>query len=261
MIKSIVYTDHSALKYSFSKKDAKARLLRWILLLQEFDFKVIDTKGAENYAADHLSRLKNPYENVFDPKEINETFPLESLNKVAYQDPISDYDFEDIEYVEASLSDSEIISVEEENGVEEENDVHQEEEETRSDNTTHVDNSLPEYDSFCFEIKTDQERLINLVKRNIPDDSSRDSLLEEANLFLSSDNSIPPGIENFADNPEGDIQPPDAETDAGKEILVMMNDKDKFDDDYHFFMFDKVFSLLFAESKDTIFDPGFTSSD
>nr|GEY71757.1 hypothetical protein [Tanacetum cinerariifolium] len=87
MNKSIVYTDHSALKYLFAKKDAKARLLRWILLLQEFDFKVIDTKGAENYAADHLSRLENPYENVFNPKEINETFPLESLNKVAHQDP------------------------------------------------------------------------------------------------------------------------------------------------------------------------------
>nr|GEX09208.1 reverse transcriptase domain-containing protein [Tanacetum cinerariifolium] len=81
MNKSIVYTDHSALKYLFAKKDAKARLLRWILLLQEFDFKVIDTKGAENYAADHLSRLENPYENVFDPKEINKTFPLESLKK------------------------------------------------------------------------------------------------------------------------------------------------------------------------------------
>nr|GFB13019.1 reverse transcriptase domain-containing protein [Tanacetum cinerariifolium] len=53
----------------------------------EFDFEVIDTKGAKNYAADHLLRLENPYENVFDPKEINETFPLESLNKVAHQDP------------------------------------------------------------------------------------------------------------------------------------------------------------------------------
>nr|GFB29133.1 reverse transcriptase domain-containing protein [Tanacetum cinerariifolium] len=48
---------------------------------------VIDTRGAENYAADHLSRLENPYENIFDPKEINETFPLESLNKVAHKDP------------------------------------------------------------------------------------------------------------------------------------------------------------------------------
>nr|GEZ74245.1 reverse transcriptase domain-containing protein [Tanacetum cinerariifolium] len=86
MKKSIVYTDHSALKYLFSKKDVKARLFCWILLLQEFDFKVIDTRGAENYATDHLSRLENPYENIFDPKEINETFPLESLNKIAHQD-------------------------------------------------------------------------------------------------------------------------------------------------------------------------------
>nr|GEX42093.1 retrovirus-related Pol polyprotein from transposon 17.6 [Tanacetum cinerariifolium] len=82
MNKSIVYTDHSALKYLF----AKARLLRWILLLQEFDFKVIDTKGAENYAVDHLSRLENPYENVLDPKEINEFFPLETISKLSHHD-------------------------------------------------------------------------------------------------------------------------------------------------------------------------------
>ncbi|GKD34104.1 reverse transcriptase domain-containing protein [Tanacetum coccineum] len=82
MNKSIVYTDHSALKYLFAKKDAKARLLRWVLLLLEFDFKVIGTKGVENYAADHLSRLESPYENVFDPKEINKNFPLETLNMV-----------------------------------------------------------------------------------------------------------------------------------------------------------------------------------
>nr|GEZ82999.1 hypothetical protein [Tanacetum cinerariifolium] len=87
MNKSIVYTDHSTLKYLFAKKDAKARLLRWILLLQEFDFKVIDTRGAKNYAADHLSRLENLYENVFDPKEINEAFPLETLNKIVHNDP------------------------------------------------------------------------------------------------------------------------------------------------------------------------------
>nr|GFB02874.1 DNA-directed DNA polymerase [Tanacetum cinerariifolium] len=53
--KSIVYTDHYALKYLFAKKDSKARLLRWVLLLQEFTFKVTDTKGAENLVADHLS--------------------------------------------------------------------------------------------------------------------------------------------------------------------------------------------------------------
>nr|GFA42485.1 reverse transcriptase domain-containing protein [Tanacetum cinerariifolium] len=64
------------------KGDAKARLLRWVLLLQEFDFTVIDTKGAENLAADHLSRLEHPYENVLDPKEINENFPLETLGMV-----------------------------------------------------------------------------------------------------------------------------------------------------------------------------------
>ncbi|GJU44419.1 reverse transcriptase domain-containing protein [Tanacetum coccineum] len=80
--KSVVYTDHSALKYLFAKKDSKARLLRWVLLLQEFDFNVIDTKGAENLAADHLSRLENLYENVLDPKEVNEKFPLETLNMV-----------------------------------------------------------------------------------------------------------------------------------------------------------------------------------
>ncbi|GJR99806.1 reverse transcriptase domain-containing protein [Tanacetum coccineum] len=83
--KSIVYTDHSALKYLFEKKDSKARLLRWVLLLQEFDFNVIDTKGAENLTADHLSRLENLYENVFDPKEINEKFPLETLNMVTFR--------------------------------------------------------------------------------------------------------------------------------------------------------------------------------
>nr|GEY40363.1 reverse transcriptase domain-containing protein [Tanacetum cinerariifolium] len=55
--------------------------------IKEFDFKVIDTRGAENYDVEHLSRLENPYENIFDPKEINENFPLESLNKVAHKDP------------------------------------------------------------------------------------------------------------------------------------------------------------------------------
>nr|GFB89639.1 reverse transcriptase domain-containing protein [Tanacetum cinerariifolium] len=62
MNKSIVHTDHSALKYLFAKKDDKARLLRWVLRLQEFDFQVLDTKGAENLAADNLSRLEYPYE-------------------------------------------------------------------------------------------------------------------------------------------------------------------------------------------------------
>ena len=86
MNKCTVYTDHSALKYLFAKKDSKARLLRWVLLLQEFDFDVVDTKGAENLAADHLSRLENPHENKLDPKEINDKFPLETLGSIAVLD-------------------------------------------------------------------------------------------------------------------------------------------------------------------------------
>nr|GEV43996.1 hypothetical protein [Tanacetum cinerariifolium] len=198
----------------------------------------------------------------------------------------SDDDFEDIEYIEASLSDLEIVSVEEENV------VHQEEEEfdledisqiqdvdlrekllsitrlisnidslndnpipgqTRSGNTTHANDSLPEYDSFCFEIEPDQERLINVMKSDISDDSSSDPLLEEFDLFLASNNSIPSVL---LPPPE----PPEAEFDAGEEIPVVMNDKDE-DVDYSsfiFVMFAKVFSFLSAESEDTIFGPGFT---
>nr|GFB35548.1 retrovirus-related Pol polyprotein from transposon 17.6 [Tanacetum cinerariifolium] len=85
MNKSIVHTDHSALKYLFGKKDAKARLIRWVQLLQEFDFQVLDTKGAKNLAADHLSRLENPYKKVLNPKEINENFPLETLSMVTFR--------------------------------------------------------------------------------------------------------------------------------------------------------------------------------
>nr|GEV67499.1 reverse transcriptase domain-containing protein [Tanacetum cinerariifolium] len=313
--------------------------------MEEFDFKVIDTKGAENYAADHLSRLENPYENIFDPKEINETFPLESLKKIAHQDPSTpwfadfanyhtgkfiikvapilstkepenslrmgyehlsitpetksdeltesnaesllpipskcevtlgdkrecdelicensstidvcdnhskilfdsnnddlssdDESFKDIEYEEVEdisqvqdvvlreklLSITRVISNIESlndnstldrvfNSFESDNSLldnfspefetfcdHSEE--TRSGNTTHANYSLPKYDSFCFEIEPDQDRLINLMKNN-NSNTSNDPLLEEVDLFLSDD-SIPPGIENVADDPEGDI--------------------------------------------------------
>ncbi|GJT43772.1 reverse transcriptase domain-containing protein [Tanacetum coccineum] len=79
--KSIVYTDHSALKYLLAKQDAKPRLLRWILLLQEFDVVIRDKKGAENLAADHLSRLENPHQSELEKKEITDIIPLESLGR------------------------------------------------------------------------------------------------------------------------------------------------------------------------------------
>nr|GEV56400.1 hypothetical protein [Tanacetum cinerariifolium] len=130
-------------------------------------------------------------------------------------------------------------------------------EETKSGNTTtHVDDSLPEYDSFCFEIKPGQDRLINVLKNDIPDDL-RDPLLEEADLFLASDNSIPSDAEF------------DFEPDAEEEIPVVMNEKDEFDDYIPFMFVIRIFMpylicskmficFLSAESEDTIFDPGFT---
>ncbi|GJY64158.1 reverse transcriptase domain-containing protein [Tanacetum coccineum] len=81
--KSIVYTDHSALKYLMNKQDAKPRLLRWVLLLQEFDIIIRDKKGSENLAADHLSRLENPHKDVLENKDINEHFPLETLGVIS----------------------------------------------------------------------------------------------------------------------------------------------------------------------------------
>ncbi|GJR58521.1 reverse transcriptase domain-containing protein [Tanacetum coccineum] len=83
--KTIVYTDHSALKYLLAKQDAKPRLLRWILLLQEFDVIIRDKKRAENLAADHLSRLKNPHQDVLENKEITKTFILETLGMVTFR--------------------------------------------------------------------------------------------------------------------------------------------------------------------------------
>nr|GEX71464.1 hypothetical protein [Tanacetum cinerariifolium] len=144
---------------------------------------------------------------------------------------------EDIEYVEASPLDPELVSLEEQNVEEEEfnlEDIFQIQDvvlrekllsinrliadieslkdnptpdQTRSGNTiTHADNSLPEYDSFCFEIEPDQERLTSVFMKDISDDSTNDPLLEEVDLFLASNNSIPPGIENFDYDSKGDIR-------------------------------------------------------
>ncbi|XP_075483776.1 uncharacterized protein LOC142523927 [Primulina tabacum] len=83
--KVTVFTDHAALRYLFAKKDAKPRLIRWILLLQEFDFEVKDKKGCENQVADHLSRLE--LEERTEGGVINESFPDEQLFKVNVTHP------------------------------------------------------------------------------------------------------------------------------------------------------------------------------
>ena len=73
----IIFTDHSALKYLLTKQNAKVRLIRWVLLLQEFNLQIRDKKGVENVVADHLSRLTIAH-NTHNPP-INDEFPEESL--------------------------------------------------------------------------------------------------------------------------------------------------------------------------------------
>ncbi|GJV48791.1 reverse transcriptase domain-containing protein [Tanacetum coccineum] len=77
--KTVFYTDHSALKYLFSKQDAKPRLIRWVLLLLGFDIEIKDKKGAENLVVDHLSRLENPDLGTFTEEEIADEFLDEYL--------------------------------------------------------------------------------------------------------------------------------------------------------------------------------------
>ena len=84
----IVHTDHSALRYLMAKKDAKTRLIRWVLLLQEFDFEVLDRKETENQVADHLSHLEDEaMRELGDKTDIDDTFPDEHV-LVASQDLI-----------------------------------------------------------------------------------------------------------------------------------------------------------------------------
>ncbi|GJT46481.1 reverse transcriptase domain-containing protein [Tanacetum coccineum] len=82
-LKTMSSTDHSALRYLFTKQDAKPRLIRWILLLQEFDVEIRDKKGAKNLAADHLSRLENPDLGRLTRAEIRDLFPEEQLTAVS----------------------------------------------------------------------------------------------------------------------------------------------------------------------------------
>ncbi|KAM2671207.1 hypothetical protein EV1_007043 [Malus domestica] len=81
--KVIVFTDHAALKYLFTKKEAKPRLIRWMLLLQEFDIEIKDKNGSDNVVADHLSRLVREEKAL----PISETFPDEQLLSIKVSEP------------------------------------------------------------------------------------------------------------------------------------------------------------------------------
>ena len=73
----VIFTYHYALKYLLTKQDAKVRLIKWVLLLQEFNIYIKDKKGVENVVVDHLSRLTIAHDS--DSPPINDEFPKESL--------------------------------------------------------------------------------------------------------------------------------------------------------------------------------------
>jgi hypothetical protein len=83
--KVIIFSDHAALKYFFAKKDAKPRLIRWLLLLQEFDLEIKYKKGSENVVADHLSRLLNKEE--VNELPLGKQFPDEQLFAINVHPP------------------------------------------------------------------------------------------------------------------------------------------------------------------------------
>ena len=82
----VIHTDHAAIKYLMAKKEAKPRLIRWVLLLQEFDLEIKDNKGSDNVIADHLSRVER---NMAEEEEIGvtENFLDEQLFQLSFQLP------------------------------------------------------------------------------------------------------------------------------------------------------------------------------
>ena len=82
--KVIVHTNHSAIKYLMTKKDVKLRLIRWVLLLQEFNLEIKDKKGIENLLANHLSRLEGPSKEI----QINDNFLDKQLLAIEDKEPV-----------------------------------------------------------------------------------------------------------------------------------------------------------------------------
>ena len=79
-----MHIDHSVIKYLMTKNDAKLRLIRWVLLLQEFDLEIKDKKGTENLVTDHLSRLEGPRDEL----HLNDNFPDEQLLVIEDTKPV-----------------------------------------------------------------------------------------------------------------------------------------------------------------------------
>ena len=86
MSQGIIHTNHAAIKYLMAKKEAKPRLIRWALLLQDFDLEIKDKKGCDNVIADHLSRVEKPAIQE-EEREIAENFPDEQLFQLSFQSP------------------------------------------------------------------------------------------------------------------------------------------------------------------------------
>ena len=82
----ITHTNHATIKYLMAKKEAKLRLIRWVLLLQEFDLEIKDKKSSDNVIADHLSRVEKPVVQAQE-REIEENFPDEHLFQLSLQSP------------------------------------------------------------------------------------------------------------------------------------------------------------------------------